>query len=288
MGGDDPAKPFERATDPLAGPPRVGGNVALVPNRVRIGYVYKASATIDGVNYVYTGSTARELIQRICKKHARADFLLDSSTTIEVFAVDARVDVLQSGRQTLRSAINEALRAAEQKVYNLVKKDPDATVINDINAATESNMQRWTEVHSVAEGEITVETAPKYVVRLGESWILKGPWLGRAFAGLDIIQLYLMYRDYKKSKFIMAPYLLRDEQGVFTLKSETHLLSSNEYWKHYESGPLAGQDDVSISSDEFDQWKDEAESMWGYVDWKGDFVPGILRRELPEIDPNEA
>jgi hypothetical protein len=181
------------------------------------------------------------------------------------------------------SARREALSVAEQKVLTETMQDPEVQVLNDINAATAPNAARWGKVHDVAEGELSVETAPKYVVRIGEKWIFRGPWLGGAFAIVNVFQLFIMYRDIKMGQYVMAPYYLEDEQGVFTFGGEFNLFSANKYWKTYQNGPLQGQR-VSISSDDFDFYEEEAHAMWGYADWKGDFVPGLFRRSLPEMD----
>ncbi len=287
MGEGNP--PVVRASTPLDGPPRAGANVAITPNRVRIGYVYVAKVTTqDGTVQVYTGSTGQELIKRLSAQHDRKKFLSDPNVEIEIHAVDARLDVSASGRQTLRSARNEALRAAEQTKISEVGDIPGVKTINDIAAATRDNQAKWTAAHDVTLAEITEETAPRYVVRLAERWIFKGPLIGKMFAGFDLLTVFLMYRDIKTSQYVMAPYVLQDEGGVFTLHWERDgWLSATRYWKHYEKGARAGQD-IDIDSSEYDFWKDEAEALWGYLDWLGDFVPGLLRRELPVIDPDEA
>ena len=41
--------------------------------------------------------------------------------------------------------------------------------------------------------------------------------------------------------------------------------------------------------DEFVELQEEAELLWGTTDWKGDFIPGLFRQELPIADsPLEA
>jgi hypothetical protein len=85
----------------------------------------------------------------------------------------------------------------------------------------------------------------------------------------------------------MVPYLLEDENGVFTLsRQDRGIFRRDKYFKTYETGKLAGQA-VEISKDEFSVLREEAEALWGTTDWKGDWVPGLLRRELPviTIDP---
>jgi hypothetical protein len=73
--------------------------------------------------------------------------------------------------------------------------------------------------------------------------------------------------------------------GVFTLQEQDRgIFRSNYYFKRYQTGPLAGVT-FQIEREEFEELKSEAEALWGTTDWKGDWVPGILRRELPVVDP---
>lgn len=65
------------------------------------------------------------------------------------------------------------------------------------------------------------------------------------------------------------------------------IFSRNSYYKRYETGSLAGQL-IEIPKDEFSGWREEAQLLWGKLDWKGDWVPGLLRPELQrqsDLDP---
>lgn len=110
-------------------------------------------------------------------------------------------------------------------------------------------------------------------------------------AGLLLLDAVMLYRDQKMSQYVWAPLPLLDSGGVFTLWQEDRgIFRSNDYYKKYKSGPLEGQM-VPITTYEWDELRQEAEYLWGYVDWKGDFVPGLLRPKLPVItipDPNMA
>lgn len=57
--------------------------------------------------------------------------------------------------------------------------------------------------------------------------------------------------------------------------------SKTKYWKNYQSGPMAGQQ-INIDNDEYDFWKEEAHALWGYLDFWGDFVPGLFNPELED------
>ncbi len=104
------------------------------------------------------------------------------------------------------------------------------------------------------------------------------------FAGLAMYDAIKMARERKMSQYVMAPYVLEDEGGAFTLSSAEGLFSGT-YEKHYIEGDAAGTV-VPIKKKEFYELKGEAEALWGRADWKGDFVPGKLRKELPVMpDP---
>jgi hypothetical protein len=103
---------------------------------------------------------------------------------------------------------------------------------------------------------------------------------------LTLLDAWLLYRDAKLSQYVMAPYVLGDEQGFFTLEQGPSLLPSRHY-KAYLSGSTEGQK-IEISSSEFRGLKEEAEALWGTTDWKGDFVPGLLNRELPIVRGQDA
>jgi len=60
----------------------------------------------------------------------------------------------------------------------------------------------------------------------------------------------------------------------------------NKYFKKYECTE-GRQKVVEIDKDEFNLWKKEAHALWGYIDFWGNFVPGILRTELPLIEINQ-
>jgi hypothetical protein len=140
--------------------------------------------------------------------------------------------------------------------------------LNIDEAAEEANIVKWGETHNVTLGA-------RFTVKAGVGVA--------AFAGFQLLQLFLMYRDANLARFVMAPYLLEDTQGVFSI-SEQHegIFHFNKYFKEYKTGPLAGQS-VEITSEEFSKLREEAEALWGTTDWKGDWVPGLLRRELPVV-----
>lgn len=196
---------------------------------------------------------------------------------MEVFA---ELDVQASNRQTLMSARNEALRAAEQRVLDQArerdneakrrqvtsKKEP--RILNEINASQDT--AAWEARHKVS-------ATGKW--RLFERGV--GGTANRTLAVLTILDAYLVYYEAKMARYVMAPYVLEDEQGLFTLEASESLLSSR-YYKAYASGRSTGQK-VEISAEEFREWRKEAEALWGTTDWQGDFVPGLLNRELPVV-----
>jgi hypothetical protein len=250
----------------------------------RVGWVYKLEGHLDGQSVVYVGS-ATDLKQRLTSDHKWARLLRQSSTKVYAMEVFAELNVQASNRQTLLSARIEALRAAEQRALDQAREQVERAnrsrasgekgtkILNEVNASTDA--ARWEARHKVTtsnrwqvvEGRVAGATA-------------------KAVAAVTLLDAYLMYRDSKLSQYVMAPYVLGDEQGFFTLDQSSSLLASR-YYKAYLSGDIAGER-VEISDSEFRGLKEEAEALWGTTDWKGDFVPGLLNRELPIIKAHDA
>jgi len=222
---------------------------------------------------VYTGSTIQALRNRF-RTHEWRDLIRAETTRIDTYEIKAELNVAASGQQSLRSAQNEAMRAAEQVVLKRTRAETGVTELNIDEAAAEANIDSWAEIHNVILG-------PRTSFKPGSGGA------AAAFGGLQMLQLALMWRDMKLARYVMAPYLLEDEHGVFTLAKESSLFSFSKYYKEYKTGQLAGQE-VEISKDEYSALKEEAEILWGTTDFWGDWVPGLLLKELPEVDPRNA
>ena len=255
------------AGTPPAAPP------APAPAPVKVGYIYTVRGTINGEPVVYTGQTAREIAERLYKdKHSWSELIKAKTTTVEVHEVKAVLDVQQSSRGTLASARKEALSAAEQVVLKRRRAEVGLKELNKIEAAEEANILQWADRHNVILGK---RIPFKAGVKIG------------GFAAFALLDFFLMYRDEKLSRYVMAPYVLEDESGIFTLKEfDRGIFRRNWYFKNYQTGASAGQR-VQISKDEFMALKKEAELLWGTTDWMGDFVPGLLRQELPVIEAQD-
>ena len=237
---------------------------------VEIGNIYVIRGTLNGKSVVYTGSTAQSLRARFSTHDWKA--LIESeSTTIEAYAVKAELNVAASARGTMLSAQNEALRSAEQVVIKRRRAEPGFTELNKVAAAEEENIAAWGETHNVSLGA-------KFNVKAA------GGVAAYGFAVLQILQIFIMWRDAKLAQYVYAPYLLQDAQGIFTINEQDGgLFHSNKFFKNYQTGSLAGQR-AEISEDQFDSFSAEAKALWGTTDWKGDWIPGLLRRELPVVD----
>ncbi|HEX5747115.1 MAG TPA: hypothetical protein VFZ09_12805 [Archangium sp.] len=250
----------------------------------RIGWVYRLEGHLNGQTVIYVGSAA-DLKQRLTNNHKWARLLQQEGTKVYAKEVFANLDVPSSNRQTLLSARTEALRAAEQRVLEqareqieranrrLATSEKETRLLNELNASTDATA--WAARHKVTTSDRwqlverrVAGTAPK------------------ALMALTLLDAWLLYRDARMSQYVMAPYVLGDERGFFTLEQSTSLLPSRHY-KAYLSGSEEGQK-IEISASEFRSLRDEAEALWGTTDWKGDFVPGLLNRELPVIQQPDA
>jgi len=226
-----------------------------------IGHVYVIEARLGGDPHSYTGSTAQELRARF-GSHEWKELIRAPGTKVTTYEVSGELNVAASGRGTLRSAKNEALRAAEQTVLRQVRGKPGTTVLNKIEAAAAGNAEQWEARHSVK-------------LALGKAWT-------PAFAGFALLDVFNAYRDEKMSRYVMAPYVFQDDGGSFTVQEGSRWLVFSEYSKLYVEGPLAGKS-VTIDKSEFTWFKKEGKALWGTVDGWGDFVPGLLMPELPEV-----
>jgi hypothetical protein len=269
-----------------------------------IGYVYvlRGFDPLTGEPVTYTGSTMQELRQRF-RKHEWKALYNAESTTIDVEKVPADIDVEASNRGTVRSAKMEALRSREEVVRQQVEKEPSRP-LNKVRAAAEENVEAWRNRHNVGEGEtVRVKTGTKQgpnastvtETASGSASVpaknagkigAKTPKVGATggalvFTGLALIDAYKMARQYTESGYVMAPYLLEDEGGIFTLRERT--FPWDPYEKEYVSGEAAGTT-VEIDKQEYYDFSDEARALWGYLDWKNEWVPGKLRKELPVIN----
>lgn len=115
----------------------------------RIGWVYRIEGYLDGQLVQYIGSAA-DLKQRLSGQHKWAKLLQQDSTKVYAMEVFAELDVQASNRQTLMSARNEALRAAEQRVLDQVKErsneanmrraagKKEPRILNEINASQDT------------------------------------------------------------------------------------------------------------------------------------------------------
>jgi hypothetical protein len=258
--------------DPPVPPPVVP---AAAGESIVVGHVYTIRGKIGGEAVVYTGSTAREVAQRLYRdKHTWAELIRDKATTIEVHEIRATLNIAESNGQSHRSAVNEATRAAEQVVLKRRRTELGAgRELNIDEAAEEANIVKWGERHQV---------------RLGARVTFRAGVKVAGFAAFALLDFFLMYRDAKLARYVMAPYLLEDADGIFMLQeTDRGIFRRNWYWKKYETGKLAGQR-IQISKEEFGSWREEAELLWGTTDWKGDFVPGLLRQELPVVEAPAA
>lgn len=249
----------------------------------RVGWVYKIEGHLEGQPVRYVGSAA-DIKQRLAGNHRWAALLQQEGTKVYTMEVFAELDVQASGRRTLLSARNEALRAAEQRAMEQVEEQIEAAnrnrtpgeketkLLNEQRAATDAGA--WAARHRVT-------TSNKW--RLLERRVSKVT--PKAFVALTILDAYLLYRGQKMSRYVMAPYLLGDEHGFFTLERGDSLMSST-YYKVY-MGEGTERQKVEISATEFRALKEEAEALWGTTDWTGDFVPGLLNRTLPVISEQD-
>jgi RHS repeat-associated protein len=242
-----------------------------------IGYVYVIEGTLHGQPVHYVGSTAQELQKRF-SAHKWKQLIQSIGTTVTVQTIEADLDVAASGRGTVRSATNEALRAGEQTVMDrkASARTGSREPLNEVRAASKENTASWLQRHKVKIGR-AVKFNPGRVT-------------AASFAGFAVLDVAMMYRDAKLAQYGWAPHVFQDEGGVFTVGSGQHGWFNAYYTKTYVDGPLSGQT-FNIGKEDFNFYKAEGEALYGYIDWAGDWSPGLLRTSLPVVQrsqPNDG
>lgn len=263
-------RPHEK-TDPLG---LEGG-----PSTPQVGWLYKVEGELAGVRVSYVGSTVQELRARF-SRHQWEQLMQAGTTRIERTPVFGQPNVAASRSGTLRGAQSEVVRGPEQRLLDNTRAEMEQAngelspggrpgrVLNKINAAREPGT--LIERHGVTTGKAETVKVP------GGGWLLPGLFFLQI--GVDS---YSNAMAQKEARYGMAPYGLMDEGGEFTVsEKENCLVCRNQFYKVYASGSRSGQQ-VEISRDEAMKLKREGEALWGTLDWKRDFVPGVLNRELP-------
>lgn len=229
-----------------------------------IGRIYVIKAEVGGKPVVYTGSTARELRARF-SKHEWKSLIRAKSTEIQAYNVYGKLKTGGAAGTSLRAAKNQALRAAEQRIKNTMGKVSGLKQLNLREAATKANMAKWMKTHAVSVGRATVFKAA-----------------GKAFGVFSILDVYKTALELRMAEqgLERMPIYLEDEGGVFTVRYSGLLF--RDYFKEYVSGPEQGKT-VDISEEEAMEYQAESRALFGDVDWKGDFIPGLFAPEPIEV-----
>ncbi len=244
----------------------------------KIGWVYRVEGFIDGEPVEYEGS-ARELRSRF-SKHKWKALIRDRRTTVLAKRVYGELNVEASNRQSLLSARNEALRSVEQDAMNQAEKR-----VEEENQRRRSDNPRKRILNRARAAEDSEVWRKRHNVKASRKWkLIKKPGsvkiVPKAFALFAVRDAYMMANELKRSQYTWAPYTLEDEAGDFLLEVEERFLGKDTYYKRY-LGDAGESEKVQIEGSEFYELHKEAEALWGTLDWKGDFVPGLLNPELP-------
>lgn len=276
--------------DPINDSDLTGLAVTPAQSTSEIGYVYTITGTDpqSGQPVTYTGSAADILVRMGSHKGTLKALINAKPTRIVVKKVSGSPDVAASGRQTGRSALNEALRSQEQPTLQQNGGVGSPGSLNQRNAATPSNMTKWQDVHgtSVSDDAVVLKEA-------GEALPAEVPGTLTLNSLLPLLQIaetaFVQARDENAGIPIKAPFVYHDDGGDFTV-SESYgyflagLIKYNHtYAKTYKNGPRAGQIQ-SIDSDAFEKYKAEGKQRWGYISFWGNFVPGTERSSIPLFD----
>jgi RHS repeat-associated protein len=246
-----------------------------------VGYVYRISGTLKSKMVNYVGS-AKDINARF-STHDLKGLLESQDFNMEIWEVEADVDVTGTDKKgkvlSPRRNVGRALRPIEQIKLEIMQNEvPENTVRNQRRAATEENFKEWLQKYK-----------SKIKRKVGDIRVQGGKIFFKCFALLQVYDLYKMAKeyDYNKaaSRYNWAPYLLQDEHGTFMLTPKDVyflgvLFLRWDYYKTYISGEKAGSE-VKITKEEFENLKQLAYELWGYLDEDTlEWVPDLLRPEL--------
>ena len=250
---------------------------------VYIGKIYIIEGTLGGEQVRYTGQTAQEIRKRF-SKHEWRTLLAQKTTVVGTVDVEAELNISSSNKGNYLSARKEALSAIEQEIIDELDTDTSRTnqrKLNKIRAATDEKMTMFKSRHKAQRGKVSVYT------RTGVQFNI--------FVLFSIFDAYVMWKDYN---VIGVPTIFEDEIGEFIIQPEGGWWGWGKSWyKTYQSfhndeslDPEASalRDSIlsmiiktEISASEADWYFKENEALYGYFNWKNDWVPGLLRREIP-------
>ncbi|HEY4642769.1 MAG TPA: RHS repeat-associated core domain-containing protein, partial [Thermoanaerobaculia bacterium] len=269
----------------------------------QIGWVYTVRGYINGEPVSYVGSG--KYLSRIFEPHNSANItreqwktlINDPRTQINAQKVYGNPDAAASGRGTMSSATNEALRSQEEPVRaaeeartaeeNLTVKEGEtpARMLNSQSAAKDPQLFQERHGTSLSEEEIPVTRAAANA-EARAALAVRG--MNTACVILQAAQLYGMAWQMADSGVTRHPAVLLDEGGSFTVRVQRKWViwpTFDDQWsKHYVGGKLVGKD-VSISDDEGEAYGQMIHEIWGYYDWKHSFVPGFMQLEPKVVAP---
>lgn len=166
---------------------------STISQPTRIGWVYRIESELDGQPVRYVDSAA-DLKKRLTCKHQWAELLRRDSTRVYAMEVFGELDAQASGRGTLWSARNEALRAAEQRALDDLKKQ-----VENANKRLPPGQK---EIRILNEDKAAVDPATweaRHKVTTTRNWRLfeklSGSARPKALAALTIFDAYLMYYE---------------------------------------------------------------------------------------------
>jgi len=241
-----------------ATPILVGGKprVTRLTRGPHIGYIYRIEGYLNGQRVVYIGS-ATNIKRRLINdarygKHDWAQLLRQKSTIVDAKKVHGTLNIEASAGKKPGSAVNEALRSMEEPELKRAEKR-----VEKENRNRKPGQKRTRVVNKIrASNQPELWQARHQTSRQRRWHRIKHPGLGiRLHAvggGLLLLGVYHMYREDKLSRYVMAPYVLEDEHGAFTLSYEKGILGglfSTSYFKRYLAGRLKGKK-IQVSDSE--------------------------------------
>jgi len=252
------------------------------------GNTYTIESWVRGQHIVYTGSG---------RFPSRIEEVHDSKLLREIFGTDKVTqemwdEFIHAEPTKIRSSTTEAdleLRdkgVSERRARNQANRGPEELERLRIDEKIKANPElEVRSANSIRASRNPEGAIGKYNVKSGEFGVIKAGKAGLGYITV-VIDVYTTYQQFREvglsmSGITMADVQFKDGGGNFIVVDYCTLLFC--YAKQYVSGPMKGQM-VAISWAEKKKLQKLYEDEFGYIDWKFEFVPGRLRKELPKSD----
>jgi RHS repeat-associated protein len=279
-----PLKGFQKAPSGPKIP--VLSKYPMVPGQIGWVYYIDANGKLQGT---YVGS-AESLSRLFNQGHPAEQLIFEPplDRTITAWRAFGEPNIPWSGQGTSQSALQESLRSVEAPIIRSLSPVESPLSLNAINAARVQNAEVWEAIH-----QSRLSQRPIRIANPGQGIVLRSLGiLGWVQVVAD--EAVIKPIEEKKAQYVNDLLQFSDDEYAdlygrpqghdfnILIEPGEHFWNADKYYKSYLSGSCKDKR-IYIDKAEAKRILQNYEALYGYVDWKGDFVPGIRRKSLPVL-----